>query len=388
MWPIVPRPPWALKAIAVAVLSLSAGAAMTTALAASGVGITGHSTATSGGPLPSKTGMETKIDQAHTQTTTKISSEIERVGQALAGRISELTATTTKAAEVQDDFARDRAVREDAVEGQRRIQDTYGPRAGGILECGTIAGGAGKNAGRMVEDEQRAQGNDEVLLYNFEFDSSTATRDYHKTRAPITYDARVLMPNTGTRGARGEDHEVTAEQAREYITHVTNPRPTPNLDDEQAKTPAGDNYAVERRLKQAKLSMPQRTLQRVQSAYEPTMPMEGWAQSRWESLGRSGDPDSVTEDGLMSPMAMLRLQVDSYYSNPNFFDGLLRQNRTAIARESLRMRAAQMEMQYRSLEYLESIAALLSQQAASDANDEHNERLENLRQQALNVQTN
>lgn len=339
-----------------------------------GAGVSGMSNSHPGGVLASKR----EVAQDSAWVAGSVGSQITRMGKSLRSGQAQNTAVTINSLSEQLQNLHTQIKNLSSTQDALYRNHTYkNPGAIAPGACSSPQFGAGARDGNAGERAVGDRLNGNSMKY-YKNQSSQVGEMQNLDGVPDPSPKGGLFPSGGTltaKGVRGSAKTVNA---------MTNPAPAMTLPKNAKKTSAGKKYNDFRKLKRADLAVPSSSLNALVAVHSPTVDEPQWAKTIWASMGESGNPEGMTKKGMMSPMALLHLSVQSRYANPKWYTELQTKNQDGLLRELLSMEAARMEMQYRQLQWDQRIGAMLAQTTADKVNKEYNGTLSNLRQQAEN----
>ena len=150
-------------------------------------------------------------------------------------------------------------------------------------------------------------------------------------------------------------------QAHESIKTLANPRPMPVITDAQKSTPAGQTYAVARKIHEGRLATATESLNNHVVYHAPTLPddVTSWAQSQWQEAGGSGTPPGIV-NGKLSEAGLYKLLSQMRLGNPNWFNQVTGATEAGLLREMVMMQAIQLELTRKNNEFLDRLNVVVS----------------------------
>jgi len=287
-----------------------------------------------------------------------IRSEILLAAQNIIGTIKTESATIVRAiiALKESNAA---AIKGQAVAGEAmKTQDMYGKSAQPAGLCGSSTVGAGVQLGAQASREIHGAMRDKQLDYSntpgakpVEF-LHRVLADEHPTEKELV---NALFPLESTLT------EDQVAQAHESIKTLANPRPLPVVTDSQKSTPAGQTYAVAKKIHESRLATVMEALNSHVVYHAPTLPddVTTWAQNQWSEAGGSGTPPGIV-DGKLSEAGLYKLLSQMRIGNPNWFTQIAAATDTGLLREMVVMQAFQFELNRKNAELLDRLAVIAS----------------------------
>ena len=246
-----------------------------------------------------------------------------------------------------------------AVAGQAmKTEDLYGKSSQPAALCGASTLGAGVQLGAQAARQVHQTMREKQLAYS------------NKEKAmPVEYLNRVLDE------AHPKENEIVdslfplqetltedqVAQAHESIKTLANPRPMPVITDAQKSTPAGQTYAVARKIHEGRLAAATESLNNHVVYHAPTLPddVTSWAQSQWQEAGGSGTPPGIV-NGKLSEAGLYKLLSQMRLGNPNWFNQVTGATEAGLLREMVMMQAIQLELTRKNNEFLDRLNVVVS----------------------------
>lgn len=302
-------------------------------------------------------------------TASTIAQSILKVGQALQGEVAKQTATIMKLDEAASERFRQYLVEFGAAQARTDAQRMYGEQSRPSMGCEGRELGAGIMVGKKAEKLIAADYYNRFKTHNGEKRSVHQSDNWLKSLKEDSISAEKLMPTYGT-------YRDAAEQqaARDLGLLLTNPYPSPPLQGGELNTREGAAYEARRKLKEARLVLPQKAMADIAAYRSPTMELGAWMMDMWRKAGGQGQPMGIV-DGKISANALLDMLVDVRFANANWYDNVLAMNEVGLQREAIQMQALQLEMMRRQMRSLEQIAALLAQREGAAIMDSDHQAL-------------
>lgn len=299
------------------------------------------------------------VSSAADWVTATLDQTIKYVGTVLEDKIVTQTKLQKEMHENEMKTLRDLLVGFGAAQERARAQDQFGELSRPNMACDGQELGAGIQVGKKAEKLVAADYLTRSAIHNLGIDQKNEqlSRQWLNSLEEQRLSAESLMPTTG---AFKTDEDLKA--ARDLTFVLTNPYPSP------AKAPtsaAASAYEAQRRLKQARLALPQKALSEIVAARAPVIELGAWAKDTWEKAGGEGEPMGVV-NGKISATGLIDLLVDARFGNPNWYDSLNEMNSLGLQREQLHLQVAQMEMMRRTMRMLEMLVALEAQRAGTE----------------------
>jgi hypothetical protein len=261
---------------------------------------------------------------------------------------------------------RDLLVEDSAAEEKMRAERMYGKLWRMDSACSDPEAAEGIQVGKKAERLVSTESYTLLKEHNEMGYSSSGPNSYIQAIRDVDSEeitAEVILPKDSV---MGPDEVANAQLMGEMIT---NPSPTPNIPERLSERPEAQAYEVQKKVKEARLAVPQKVFSDNIAAHAATVPLEGWAADTYERMGGTGNPEGV-QDGKMSPMSLLNMQVDMRYANPNWSPDVFASSEKQALYELLNMNAVRMEIERRQLMLLQQIALLLAQDQSARVNQE------------------
>ncbi len=182
---------------------------------------------------------------------------------------------------------------------------------------------------------------------------------------PELQTGKALIPRDNTL----DSDEV--EQAVRIAMGVTNTFSDYDIPTKFQNKPAAKKYQTLRRLREAKISIPQLALTEIIARKAPVYPLADWMAQMNKSMGISSIHPDV-KNGMISADAMLSMDVALRYANPSYLIDLHRKTEAGVLRELLDMEAINMELDRLNLvqqEYQSALLAIRSSNTAQNLNE-------------------
>lgn len=288
-------------------------------------------------------------------TASTISQAILKVGQALQGEVAKQTETMIKLDEAAGERLRQFLIEFGTAQHRADAQRVYGAQSRPSMGCEGRELGAGAMVGKKAERLVSSDYSSRFKTHNAEVRNVHQSEAWIKAVKDENLSIEKFMPTYGT-----YKNSEELQAARDLGILLTNPYPTSALQGAEKNTREGAAYEARRKLKEARLLLPQKVMSDVAAYRSPLMELGAWLLEMWQKAGGSGQPDGIV-DGKISPNTMIDMLVDVRFANPNWYDNTLSMNDVALQRESLHMQAVQLEIARRQMRYLEMIASLLAQ---------------------------
>ena len=235
-------------------------------------------------------------------------------------------------------------------------------------------------SGLIAEKKVQGKLSSDIQEYNNNFTSTQAVIDALHEKETEDTTPENLLPKNQTLSAE------SVKKAQSLNEMITNPVPDLQISDDDKKKETGKEYEVVQKVKAARMMIPQEVFNRNIAAHSPSIPAEEKVMEIYESMGGTGtEEDAGIVNGMISPYAMLDLQVKSRYANPNWYLGLNSKNEVGLMRELVTMNAVGLEIQRRQLELTQLTALMLAQDVAQKVNAESNRELKELYSRVLSA---
>ncbi len=162
-------------------------------------------------------------------------------------------------------------------------------------------------------------------------------------------------------------HETatTPSNTLRSIILATNPMPALKATPAVLGTSAGQQYEVLRKIQLSKHAIPQRVATDIASYHMPAYDLADWHTQMQKSKGVPAGSSAAIVNNELSTDAVLKMQVHSRYSNPNWGYDLHRKYPNGLWRELLQMEAIDLKFQQRLLKLAEQRLAVHSQDHAN-----------------------
>lgn len=251
---------------------------------------------------------------------------------------------------------------------------TFSPLAQSNFACCSVSRGVGAVSGNRSVPHNRSTIYS-ALLVNNEIPTST-NHAYQNSSLfrnnPEFQTGTPLVPLSNTLDT--SDLETAVKMAM----GVTNPYPDHDIPADFLAKPAGEKYQALRRIKEAKLTIPQLAIAEILSRKSPVFPLADWMQQMNNSMGVSSTHPDV-KNGMISADAMLAMDVAIRYANPAYIIDLHRKTKAGVLRELLDSEAVNMEFNRLDLvnqEYQSGLLAIRASSVAQDLNEQIQNELE------------
>jgi hypothetical protein len=233
--------------------------------------------------------------------------------------------------------------------------------------------------GRDLVNEATKQNNNFFIGNNHKYETML---DFQKTVVEDLSDENIqniniLFPASGTMTTK------ESRLARALAFMITNPKPTPPLAKEYLKD-KDENVKVKTflamsKIKDAKLSIPQKVFSKIIADSNPTMPLEDWA----KDIKSLKDMKLLTKDdfvgGKISFDKALDVLVDMRFANPEWQKRIHAQLlNEGLLREQLIMGSIELKLLSEQTKYLKYLAMIESVNLSEKINEKSTE-LEDLR---------
>ena len=287
-----------------------------------------------------------------------IRSEILLAAQNIIGTIKSESATIVRAI-IGLKESNAAMIKGQAVAGQvMKTEDLYGKSSQPAGLCGASTLGAGVQLGAQAAKQVHQTMREKQLAYSNKAKSmpveylDRVLDDAHPKENEIV-DSLFPLQETLT-----EDQVV---QAHESIKTLANPRPMPVITDAQKSTPAGQTYAVARKIHEGRLAAATESLNNHVVYHAPTLPddVTSWAQSQWQEAGGSGTPPGIV-NGKLSESGLYKLLSQMRLGNPNWFNQVTGATEAGLLREMVMMQAIQLELTRKNNEFLDRLNVVVS----------------------------
>ena len=313
--------------------------------------------------------IQSMITVAHMQTVQSVNaftaaeaeairSEILLAAQNIIGTIKSESATIVRAIVALKE-SNASIIKGQAIAGEAmKTEDLYGKASQPAGLCGATSLGAGLQLSAQASADIHQTMREKQIEYS------------NKEQArPVEYLERVLDDAHPDEGAIVESlfplgitlTEDQVAQAHESIKTLANPRPTPVVTDDQKNTPAGQTYAVARRIHEGRLATAMEALNNHVVYHSPTLPddVTSWANSQWSEAGGSGTPPGIV-NGKLSEAGLYKLLTQMRLGNPNWFAQVTSATEAGLLREMVMMQALQLELTRKNNEFLDRLAVIAS----------------------------
>lgn len=321
----------------------------------------------------------TLVGAVNTQTTTlKMSTD-----QSASAIVSELNAHLAGVGQLTDGLAvsfrqtmRQHQAANEAAEAQRNYG--YGseeyeldgvvhrPTGQPLTLCSSSARAEMIGQSTSTREGGMAATSQEMGTYNSGFSDVRSTTARYDELPDESYDAGLVL---------GDDASLTADQqelADEWVKTVTNPLPQPKLPERVENSSAGRAYERSRKILNSELKPSQDALGRLKSDKSMTVPLADDIRNKWAAIDPS--KEIASEDGNVSPLTVLRTEIDYRYASKEWTDRLVDLQPRAATIELLQMKAIEMKMDYERYQLERYRTALLainsSREARAAAEDE------------------
>ncbi|MDR1080367.1 MAG: hypothetical protein LBQ79_05275 [Deltaproteobacteria bacterium] len=247
----------------------------------------------------------------------------------------------------------------DKSAAERQSERTYEAGSQPPANCGNDAMGAGYQVSGETVSRAFRDISERVMARKGRFARPVDFQDERLSEAwPAPERAAALLGPAGTASTLTLDELSEAER---LIETFASPSPPPELAEEQLATPAGRAYEARRRDHETRIALYQSVLSRRLSDRAPSVEgLAGWARSKWEDMGGSGDPPGLVE-GRLSQDALFWYLTNMRLGSANWHEQELASLPEAgLLREIASMKAVELELMRRQNEKLDVISALIA----------------------------
>ena len=337
----------------------------TSAAMGTGVAIFGYCKNFPAGPSIASQASLVQVSMQITEMQTSLAETLTQVGRSLAAEQKATSQTIASEFGHQNQVLRNLAVEKGIAQAKTRAAIDENPINQPENTCDAPTLGAGIQVGGESNRILNQDLSSRAFSHDIQYRRSADERKTLLAAPAGVFGPPALFPLNSTMSPQQLGEAATWTDA------VTAPAPLPALPAGAAVNPAAIRYEAALRVNAARLSVPQETLGLIAALHAPTINTGTWADDTWAAMtGSSSSSKPPGEvNGEISDAALVRLQVNARYANPNWYVDLAKENSVGVLREIAEVQAVRAHIDYLRLRLAERRTAIEAQVASQKANE-------------------